>query len=210
MTKTRTTLLALLMLAAVHAAAAAQEAPAGPNALRQGAWSLSFGLPVGGLGTGPEVGAGLGVWRMVSGRINLGVDLEVEYYRADAEDATGAEREREVARAGLGLAARRYLDVGRAVAPFLAGRVGAGLFRESTDGDDVPGPVTARGWRADTSGGVGLEWFPASSVSVSGSTGVGIAYDRSRTPAGPERGEVEASGFSVGTFTTELGFRVYF
>ncbi|HEV2736792.1 MAG TPA: outer membrane beta-barrel protein, partial [Longimicrobiaceae bacterium] len=206
---TSTALLALLLLATVHAAAVAQEAPAGPNALRKGAWSLSFDLPVG-PGSGEELGAGLGVWRMVSGRTNLGVDLDAQYHRTGAEDGAGGEREREFARARLALAARRYLDTGRAVAPFLAGRVGAGIFREATDGDDLPGSIAGRGWSVDASGGAGVEWFPVRGVSVSGSTGVGIDFERSRAPAGPEPGDAETTGFSIGTFTTRLGFRIYF
>ena len=204
--RTRTTLLALLLLAA--APAAAQEAVSARNALRPGAWSLSFGLPFG--GGGPELGAGLGAWRMVSARTNLGVELDAYFQRADQEDAEGNERERETARAGVAVAARRYLDLGRAVAPFLAGRVGAGLFREAVDGDDVPESVVSRGWSADARGGVGVEWFPARSVSVSGSTGVGIGFERARLRGGPEPGEAESTGFSAGTFTTELGFRIYF
>jgi len=63
---------------------------------------------------------------------------------------------------------------------------------------------------ADARGGVGVEWFPARSVSVSGSTGVGIGFERARLRGGPEPGEAESTGFSAGTFTTELGFRIYF
>jgi hypothetical protein len=206
---TRTTFLALLLLAAVHAPAATQQTVSGRNSLRRGAWSLSFDLPVG-LGSGEELGAGLGAWRMVSDRTNLGAALDAEYHRTGAEDGAGGEREREFARARLGLAARRYLDTGRAVAPFLAGRVGAGLSREAVDGDDLPGSIVGRGWSVDASGGAGVEWFPVRGVSVFGSTGVGIDFERSRTPAGPEPGDVETTGFSVGTFTTQLGFRIYF
>jgi opacity protein-like surface antigen len=206
MTRTAPALLALLLLAAVRAAPA-QEAVSARNGLREGAWSLSFGLPLGG---GPEAGAGLGAWRMVSARTNLGVELDAYLERADLEDPAGRERERETARAALGVAARRYLDLGRAVAPFLTGRAGAGLFREAVGGDDVDGTVVARGWGADVRGGAGVEWFPARSVSVSGSTGVGIGFDRTRSRGGPEPGDARSTTVSVGTFTTELGFRIYF
>ena len=207
MTRPAPALLVLLLLAAVRAAPA-QEVVSARNALREGAWSLSFGLPFG--GGGPEPGAGLGAWRMVSARTNLGVEVDAYFERAELEDPAGRERERETARAALSVAARRYLDRSRAVAPFLTTRAGAGLFRDAIGGDDTAGTVVARGWGADVRGGAGVEWFPARSVSVSGSTGVGIGFDRSRSRGGPEPGEAESTTFSVGTFTTELGFRIYF
>lgn len=200
-------LLALLLLAAGRAAPA-QEVVSARNALREGAWSLSFGLPFG--GGGPELGAGLGAWRMVSARTNLGVELDARFERTDVEDPAGRERERETARAALAVAARRYLDLGRAVAPFLTARAGAGLFRDAIGGDDVAGTVVSRGWGADVRGGVGVEWFPARSVSVSGSTGAGIGFDRTRSRGGLEPGDAESTAWSVGTFTTEFGFRIYF
>jgi hypothetical protein len=207
MTRTAPALLALLLLAAVRPAPA-QEAASARNALREGAWSLSFGLPL--PGGSPELGAGLGAWRMVSARTNLGVELDAYFERADLEDPAGRERERETARAALAVAARRYLDRSRAVAPFLTGRAGAGVFREAVGGDDVAAAVVARGWGADVRGGAGVEWFPARSVSVSGSTGVGVGFDRTRSRGGPEPGDAVSTAWSVGTFTTELGFRIYF
>jgi hypothetical protein len=201
---TRITFLALLLLATVHAAAAAQEAPAGPNALRKGAWSLAFeipsGVPLGG-------GAGLGFWRMLSDRTNLGVKLDLEYDYAESV-TSGPDQAVEEFRTGLGLETKRYLVTTRAVAPFLHGRVGAAYFRSERT---FPEPaVTSRGWSADAGAGVGLEWFPARSVSVAGSTGLGVSRTRSRVPAGPDGEESRSRYFSVGTFTTGLGFQIYF
>jgi hypothetical protein len=200
----RTTFFALLLLTTVHAAAAAQEAPAGPNALRRGAWSLAFeipsGVPLGG-------GAGLGFWRMLSDRTNLGVKLDLEYDYAETV-APGPDQAREEFRTGLGLETKRYLVTTRAVAPFLHGRVGAAYFRSERT---FPEPTsTSRGWSADAGAGVGLEWFPARSVSVAGSTGVGVSRVRSRVPSGPDGEESRTKFFSVGTFTTGLGFQIYF
>ena len=203
MNTSRTTLLALLMLATVPAAAA-QEAPAGPNALREGAWSLSFGIPSGVPFGG---GAGLGFWRMLSDRTNLGVKVELEYDYAEAV-TPGPDQAVEEFRTGLGLETKRYLVTTRAVAPFLHGRVGAGYFRSDRT---FPEPAnTSRGWSVDAGAGVGLEWFPARSVSVAGSTGVAVSRDRSRVPAGPDGEESRTRYFSVGTVTSGLGFQIYF
>jgi hypothetical protein len=201
---TRTTFLALLLLATVHAAAAAQEAPAGPNALREGAWSLSFEIPSGAPLGG---GAGLGFWRMLSDRTNLGVKVHLEYDYAEAV-TPGPGHSVEEFRTGLGLETKRYLVTTRAVAPFLHGRVGAGYVRSERT---FPEPAsTSRGWSVDAGAGVGLEWFPARSVSVAGSTGVAVSRDRSRVPAGPDGEESRSTYFSAGTVTTGLGFQIYF
>jgi hypothetical protein len=202
---TRITLLALVLLGPLSAgAAAAQEAAAGPNALRRGAWSLSFGIPSGAPFGG---GAGLGFWRMLSDRTNLGVALDLEYDYSESEAPAGDQAVEEL-RTGLGLEAKRYLVTTRAVAPFLHARAGAGYFRS-----DRTFPQTAnasRGWSVDAGAGVGLEWFPARSVSVAGSTGVGISRDRSRVPAGAEGEESRSTYFTAGTVTSGLGFQIYF
>ncbi|HEX2188637.1 MAG TPA: hypothetical protein VHG51_07040 [Longimicrobiaceae bacterium] len=194
------TLLALALLGLAPAGGAAQDPAGAPNGLRKGAYSLSFGLPSG----GPLAGhAGLGFWKMVSDRTNLGVTLDLRRTRTEAENPGGQQEGRDFG-AGVGVQAKRYLDATRAVAPFLGGRVGGGYrFTEQSTGGSAVG---SEGWRAGAGAGVGLEWFPVRSVSLAGGTGLDVVYYRSRNLAG----EADSSTLSVGTFSTDLSLQIWF
>lgn len=185
--------------------AAAQEDDGRPNALREGAYALSFGIPEGGQGE-------LGIWKMVSERTGLGLEVGLGASRTELDRAPGEQTSTrwEVA---AGLAARRYLATTRAVAPFLTGRLSAAYLEGRSDSPGIDTEHSA--WRTALSGGLGVEWFPARSVSVGGHTGAALSYGRTSAvrplPSGePSPGDATATGVFFHTFTSGLSFRIYF
>lgn len=191
---------------------AAQEETERPNALREGAHSLSFTLPQGG-------GGMLGVWRMVSPRTNLGVGVGVQAQRSETEH-DGGEVEVDRWELALELAARRYVSTARAVAPFLEVGVFGAVARVRAGQEQLEEASSTQG---GLGAGAGVEWFPARSVSVGGSTGARLLYRRSRL--GPEveapapadggptvmhGGEARQTDLVLHTFTSQLAFRIYF
>lgn len=213
----RTRLLAAAAALVLASPALAQDAPpadsaaAPPNALRQGAWSLSFSAP-GYSGSGERVE--FGVWEMVGPRTNLGLTLEVNVSGYDRETEAGGEQAEQSDAATsflLGLNARQYVRTGRSIAPFVHGRVfgRANYGRRESSGYEE----TTRGMGAGAEAAVGVEWFPVRSFSVAGHTGARLQFNRSeQTVTDPEDQEASADFHYVSfqTFTSALSVQIYF
>lgn len=187
----------------------AQSADSARNALVPGTYSLSLTAP--GFGGVGDSGS-LGFWRMMSGRTNLGlfVELGAARFRSSTTSRdTVFERENEQSQFSIsaGPAVRRYLAQGGRTAPFLyaSAQVGyAAVERRAAPNylESTHGPT------AEVQGGVGIEWFPTGAVSVSGYTGVRAGA--SSLDGRFSRGEVEAAESHINTFTTGLSVNIYF
>jgi len=130
--------------------------------IAKGRWSLAFTLPDGG-------GAQFGVWKMVSARSNLGIDLGIDH--AFAEVTWGPDSAR--SRTGslfwtfsLQPSIKRYLFLRERVSPFVTAALkGSYGWAES-------GRQRQFNRKATLSAGVGADWTPLRDVSVGANTGV--------------------------------------
>lgn len=178
-----------MALAAVAAAPAAAQQAASANALQEGRRSISFGLPSGG-------GSSFGIWTMLSERTNLGLigQLQVEQQDDPDVDSWGLR---------LAPAIKRYVRRAGPVAPFLYGNVALGWESETQPGGEESA------WSIGTFGGLGVEWFPVSSVSIGGHTGIGLEY-RS-IDVDPTIGASQSSSeLALRTATSQLSIQIYF
>ena len=165
----------------------AQEEPRVPTA---GSYGVSFGLPDGG-------GAGFGLRRMLSSRINAGLDVVFDVSWQDFDRPVGPQEEpRTSFHLELVPNIRLYKgSEGAIVLPFLL----LGLR-----GSYTKAPVDGWGVGAGAEVGLGVEWFPAPAVSVSGSTGARATY-------GSNSGQgYSGKFFNLGVFRSELTLNLYF
>jgi hypothetical protein len=176
------------------------------TSLQKGVWSLSFDAPGYGGGERGE----FGVWEMVGARTNLGLTLGVSVVGAEAEgssgDATVAETD-----VDLGITVKRYVMEPREVTPFLLGSAAIGGSYERREGQQYE--ESSRGVNAMLRAGVGVEWFPARRVSLSGHTGFGLFAGRididQEFPDGTTR-DGETSQMYVQSFTSALSLHIWF
>lgn len=176
-----------MALALVPGGLAGQAEPDSSPLPPEGSYGLSFRLPDGG-------GAGFGFRTMLSPTLNAGVQLDVSYSRRERTDGdTG-----DTTSSAWGVAVRPDVRLYRwytgPVVPFI--EVG-GTFGYS-EGE--------RGsWRWEAGGrlGLGVEWFPLESMSISGSTGIDGGYSHSQRPGRANR-EIR-----FGAFRSELLLNLY-
>jgi len=151
----------LLLLVAGAAPAFAEDNAA--RTIEKGRWSLAFSLPDGG-------GAQFGVWKMVSGRSNVGINLGVDHLYE--EETWGPDS----ARSGYAQAyfwtfslqpsIKRYLFLRERVSPFVSAALqGSYGWRNS-------GRVKVFTKSATLSAGLGADWTPLRDVSIGASTGL--------------------------------------
>lgn len=177
----------LLGVAASPSALRAQEASRLPS---PGAYGLSFRIPEGG-------GAGFGIRKLLSQHTNAGLDVLVDWSWRDTDRPFGPQQDAETSfRLGLVPNLRLYKQISNDVLPFLL--VGA-------TGDYANGPNDGWGWGVGSQLALGVEWFPASGVSLSGVAGMRIAYRYSTDGQGSSIRLVD-----VGAFRSELMLNVYF
>jgi len=132
------------------------------RAIAKGRWSLAFALPDGG-------GSQFGVWKMVSGRSNLGLNLGIDH-SFDVE-TWGPDSAR--SRSGsvywtfsLQPSMKRYLFVRDPVSPFLS------IALKGSYGWNESGPFRRLSRSATLSAGVGADWTPLRDLSIGASTGI--------------------------------------
>jgi len=201
------------------------------NGLRSGAVSLSFTVPGGG---NPYADGAAGVWYMVSGNINLGINLGlgieseevIEGYRGDDSESTQAT----AFDLFLAPTVRYYLLKDSNVAPYILGQI---YFQKFFDGNDEttgdPDEVYDRRTDDDSDndeisynselqprfglvGGFGLEWFPIEQFSIGGHVGLGFDIVRPNefTFNGEQGSTLRKRGARIGTLTSALTANIYF
>ena len=183
---------ALVLLVSVVGQARAEEGVS--KAIAKGRWSLAFSLPDGG-------GGEFGVWKMVSGRSNLGVNLDIVHVmqkRTVGPDSMRSEIGFSVWRVSLGPSIKRYLVVREKVSPFLLASL-QGLYGRESD------HTNTRGWTLKA--GLGADWTPLESISIGASTG--FAWTESMTRYAAPGAPKDSESF-FDTMTTSLTLHLYF
>lgn len=157
-----------------------------------GSYGISFNLPESG-------GAGFGLRRMLSETTNAGIDVLIDFDWSDF-DRTGPALPDEDPRTTFRLHVRPNLRLYRRlteeVLPFLLVGIGA-AYTNSPDDNWA--------WGAAAELGIGVEWFPASDVSVSGSTGLRGDFTYRSNSGGNTVQQVH-----LGAFRSTLSLNVYF
>lgn len=207
------------------------ETSSGANGLDSGAMSLSFTVPAGG---NPYADGAAGVWYMVTGNINLGINLGlgiesqevIEGYNSDDEESTQSTGFDLLLAPGI----RYYLLEDSSVAPYILGQL---YFQKFFDGNDEttgdPDEVYDRRTDNDTDnddirynsdlqprfgliGGFGLEWFPVEQFSIGGHIGLGFDLVRPNEFQfnGENNSTLTTRGPRIGTLTSALKANIYF
>ena len=187
---------ALLMLLMTLAGTAwAEEGES--RAIAKGRWSLAFSLPQGG-------GTRLGVWKMVSGRSNLGVSLGIDH--RFNEETWGPDSSR--FRVGtlfwtfsLEPAVKRYLFLREQVSPFLVAALrGSYGWAES-------GSMRRFNRSATLTAGLGADWTPLRDVSIGASTGIEWTEGmESQNDSDATKDKLSLFGTKTGALTLHLYF----
>jgi len=163
----------------------AQEARAIPE---PGRYGLSFRLPEGG-------GTGFGIRRIMTERINLGLEITFDYAWAETRgeplDLKSSGRSM-----GIHPDLRFYLRTTGRIVPFLM--VAAGIDHAKSPTDESFLGYLGRA-------GIGAEWFPVDRVSVVGSTGVGMTYSHLERTQNRER-----NNFDLTMFRSAITLNLYF
>lgn len=154
-----------------------------------GTYALSFGFPSSG-------DASVGIRKMLGSGANAGLNLTFSLDRRELDGADGDSRNHT-----WGLAIEPDIRLYRAqrgnVLPFLD--LNAGFSFQGEDGGDWSGGVSA-------GAGIGVEWFPVPSMSLSGKTGLSLYYRR--TDIGGS--DATAKNMGIGTRTSSLSVNLYF
>lgn len=170
-----------------------------------GDWSLSFSLEVTTLSTSS---ASFGLWRMMSGRLNLGLGVDL-----GGSTATNTEEgdSVDITQTGWSLriepAAKLYLKAPRTVGPYLFLASGPQFSWGSSSwstGEEAGSRTTGIGMV----GGIGVDWFPVHWFSAGARTGVRLDIRHFRADAPPRvhyRDQVTAQ-----TFSSNILIHVYF
>lgn len=155
-----------------------------------GSYGLSFRVPEGG-------GAGFGIRKFLSQRTNAGLDILIDWNWRDTERSFGPQDGAQTS-FGIGLApnVRLYRRISNDVLPFLL---------VALVGNYANGPEDSWSWGVGSEAGLGVEWFPASSVSLSGAAGMRVNYRYSTDGLGSSFRLLNA-----GAFRSELMLNVYF
>jgi len=181
--------IALAFVLATTLAGASWADEGASRAIAKGRYSLAFSLPEGG-------GAQFGVWKMISDRSNLGVNLGIDH-RFD-EETWGPDSAR--SRAGnlfwtfsLQPSLKRYMFVRDPVSPFLA------LALKGSYGWNESGPYRRFTRSATLSAGLGADWAPLRDVTIGGSAGLEWTEGMS------QRNDFEATKDKSSVFGTKTG-----
>lgn len=155
-----------------------------------GSYALSFGLLSSGDGA-------VGIRKMMTPNANAGLNLSFSLNRHELDRANGNDDESHSWGVGLTPDVRLYRNPRGNVIPFLD--INAGLSVHGQDGGSWGGSVS-------TGTGIGVEWFPVSSMSISGKTGLAVFYNWN------EAGDSEDAQRTYGltTRTSSLTVNLYF
>ena len=178
--------LALLVTAALHPHPIfSQVSPPEP-----GTYAVSFQFP-------SSHSYQLGIRKVLSSGANAGLNLSLSFDRAELERPDSGNEVATLWSVGLFPNLRLYRGGRANVLPFLAFNAGVSYQDRGENG-----------WNAAVSGGggVGVEWFPVASMSLSGTTGISLHYDRTEGET-PETGS-NRIGFS--SVTSSLSVNLYF
>lgn len=171
-----------------------------------GDWSLSFSLEVTTLSTSS---ASFGLWRMMSGRLNLGLGVDL----GGSRTSNGVEGDSvDYTQTGWSVriepAAKLYLKAPRTVGPYLFLASGPqftwGSSSTST-GEELAGNRTIG---LGTVGGIGVDWFPVHWFSAGARTGVRLDIRHFREDA-PSRVR-HLNQVTAQTFSSNILIHVYF
>jgi hypothetical protein len=186
---------ALAFLLALAGGAWADEGES--RAIAKGRWSLAFSLPDGG-------GAQFGVWKMVSGRSNLGLNLGIDHQFQ--EETWGPDSAR--SRSGtlfwtfsLQPAIKRYLFLRERVSPFVTAAL------EGSYGWVSAGGLKEYDRKATLLAGLGADWTPLRDVSIGASTGIKwIEGIRAENDATATKHRISVFDTQTGSLTLHLYF----
>ena len=155
-----------------------------------GTYAVSFEFPSSDSGE-------FGVRKVLESGVNAGLNVSFLFNRASSDRQGTGEDTRTRWSLGIGPDFRFYREARGAVLPFLFLN---GRISYEDHNDDV--------WSGGISGGtgVGVEWFPVTSMSVSGATGVGLSYSRSDS----DMSGTTTSNTTVSSFTSSLAVNIYF
>jgi hypothetical protein len=159
----------------------------------KGRRSVSFSLPDGG-------GGRLGVWKMISARSNLGMNLRIDHEmdkRTVGPDSMRREDGFWYWDIGLGPSLKRYLLLRPTVSPFLLGEFEAS-YRWTSGTYERGGDLT---------GGLGADWTPLEWISIGGATGF-TWHESMRRYSGS--GAPKESNSRFNTMTSRLTLHLYF
>jgi hypothetical protein len=182
--------IALVVVLSLPGTARAEDAQ---RTLAKGRWSLAFALPDGG-------GGAMGVWKMVSAKSNLGINLGIDHEMQKltvGPDTMRDETGHFFWLMTVGPSLKRYLVVRERVSPFLFASAKASYGW----GDSSNRRMSTLEW------GLGADWTPLESISIGASTG--LRWVESRTSYS-ETGAPKASQSLFDTMTTELMMHLYF
>jgi hypothetical protein len=186
---------ALAVLLALAGGASADEAES--RAIAKGRWSLAFSLPDGG-------GSQLGVWRRVSGRSNLGLNLGIDHSRETDTIGPDSSRQGEVNQFwtfSIEPSLERYLVLQRDVSPYVfAALQGSYGWTESSFQKSYSRSATL-------SFGLGADWTPLESISIGAATGIRWR-ESMRSESAPDAPKQGQSQF--GSVATSLQLHLYF
>jgi hypothetical protein len=167
------------------------------RAIQKGRYSLAFSLPDGG-------GAQFGVWKMVSGRSNLGVNLGIDHQFQEetwGPDSARSSSGTQFWTFSLEPSIKRYLFLRDRVSPFLT----AGL--EGSYGWVAAGGLKEYNRKATLLAGIGADWTPLRDVSIGASTGItwteGISAEND---ASATKRRISVFGTQTGSLTLHLYF----
>jgi hypothetical protein len=176
-------LLTTLVALALPLLASAQDRASTPP---PGSHAVTFSLPDGG-------GAGFGVRRVLGSGANAGLELLIGVSRSSTDTPTG-ELTSSNYQVGLAPDIRLYRGSSAPVVPFveLSGEI---RYLKSDDDDWV--------LRGVAGAGLGVEWFPLPSISVSGSTGLRLDLARAD-------GATTSNTLQLGAGRSALRLNLYF
>lgn len=182
---------ALALLLALTGVARADDGES--RTIAKGRRSIAFSLPDGG-------GGRLGVWKMVSARSNLGMNLRIEHEMEKhtiGPDSMRHEDGYSYWDIGLGPSLKRYLFLRETVSPFLLGDLEVS-YRWAKG-------TYERG--ADLTAGLGADWTPLDWISIGGATGF-TWHESMRRYSG--YGARKDSDSRFDTMTSRLTMHLYF
>jgi len=170
--------------------------------IAKGRWSLAFSLPDGG-------GGSMGLWRMVSGRSNVGLTLGVAHSRNTVTDGP------DTARVGMASqfwtfslepSLKRYLAVRETISPYLFGGL-KGSYGWSNEGGFYFSNSNRFTRSATLRVGLGADWTPLDQISIGAATGIlwTEAMTNYSEPGAPKRSDSQFD-----TMTTSLTMHLYF
>jgi hypothetical protein len=154
-----------------------------------GAYGLSFRFPT-------STSSQLGIRKMLGSGANAGLNMGLSFTRAVHERAGSDDEVSTHWSAGLFPNVRFYRGGRANVLPFLVLDAGISYTDEADDASRLA---------LSAGGGLGVEWFPVASMSLSGTTGISLQYDRTKNDTPETHAHTRLS-----SITSSLSVNLYF